>query len=74
MEFRRIKREHKEEPERSGAAALLLALLQRVGRPARAPQESSDSLQPAGNRSGSGTDSLVPYLDQARNSRPAPLE
>ncbi|KQT07591.1 hypothetical protein [Ramlibacter sp. Leaf400] len=33
-----------------------------------------NELPPAGQRSGEGTESLAPYLEQGRNSRPAPLE
>jgi len=29
---------------------------------------------PPGNRSGTGADSVKPYLEQDRSSRPAPLE
>jgi hypothetical protein len=58
------------------ARALFLRLLQRLTRGgAQAPaDEASDSLRPPGQRSGSGSESLAPYLDHYRNSRPGPLE
>ncbi len=39
-------------------------------RKARTP----DALKPAGARSGRGAKSVQPYLEEARKSRPAPLE
>jgi hypothetical protein len=59
------------------ARALFLRLLQKLTRPAQpAPgdEQPSDSLLPPGQRSGSGTDSLAPYLSNHRNTRPGPLE
>jgi hypothetical protein len=58
-------------------------LLQRIlhkFRPAALPAASDeaalqqDSLLPPGRRSGNGTGSLEPYLDQYRHSRPSRLE
>jgi hypothetical protein len=34
----------------------------------------ADSAAPAGRRSGKGASSVVPYLAEARSSKPAPLE
>jgi hypothetical protein len=60
----------------SGTSTLLQRLLQKIGAPEE--QESSGGrtrpLPPAGRRSGSGTESLGPYLDETRNTRPGPLE
>lgn len=50
----------------SGLFGALLAALRR--------REQARELPPPGQRSGEGTDSLGPYLEQARSSRPAPLE
>jgi hypothetical protein len=60
-----------------GARAVLLRLLQKLTRPAQPPTDDEcppDSLPPPGQRSGEGTESLEPYLNQYRNSRPGPLE
>ena len=59
-----------------GARALFRRLLQKLTRPARAAggEPSPDSLLPPGQRSGRGTESLEPYLNQYRNSRPSSLE
>jgi hypothetical protein len=37
-------------------------------------RQQATELPPAGQRSGEGSDSLAPYLEQGRSSRPAPLE
>lgn len=37
-------------------------------------RQAAVELLPAGQRSGEGADSLTPYLEQSRSSRPAPLE
>ena len=50
---------------------ILGALLRGLSR--SAPKENAQ-LAPPGQRSGSGLDSLEPYLEQGRNSRPGPLE
>ena len=60
-----------------GARSVFLRLLQKLTRPALpsagdAPPPTS--LLPPGQRSGRGTESLEPYLDHYRNSRPGPLE
>jgi len=59
-----------------GARALFLRLLEKLRRPAppAAGDEAPDSLPPPGQRSGQGTESLAPYLDNHRNTRPGPLE
>jgi hypothetical protein len=60
-----------------GARALFLRLLQKLTRPAQPPAgdaPAGDGLPPPGKRSGSGTESLAPYLSNYRNSRPGPLE
>lgn len=64
-----------QEEIRDGAAAFLLRLLQKMKRPA-VPDEgaSGDTLQPAGRRTGEGTESLAPYLHHGRSTRPGPLE
>lgn len=50
----------------SGLVQRLLAGLRR--------RQQAAELPPAGQRSGEGSKSLAPYLEQARSSRPAPLE
>ena len=37
-------------------------------------RQQATELPPAGQRSGEGSESLTPYLEQGRSSRPAPLE
>ncbi|HYD75344.1 hypothetical protein [Ramlibacter sp.] len=54
-------------PPKGGASGLVSRLIDKL-RPAPA------RLAPPGQRSGEGTDSLGPYLRQARETRPAPLE
>jgi hypothetical protein len=49
-----------------GLVGQLLARL----KPRLKPQE----LAPPGQRSGHGSDSIEPYLDQVRSTRPSPLE
>jgi hypothetical protein len=59
------------------AKKLLRRLIQKAtGRIAsRKPQEPADSsLRPPGERSGKGSSSIEPYLNQSRNTRPGPLE
>jgi len=36
--------------------------------------KADDPLPPAGKRSGEGVDSLEPFLEQERNTKPGPLE
>lgn len=55
-------------PPKTGASGLVSQLIDRL----RAGGRSR--LQPPGQRSGEGTDSLGPYLRQARRTRPTPLE
>ena len=62
---------------REGARPLFLRLLQRLTRPALPPpgdEPPAESLLPPGQRSGEGTESLEPYLNQYRNTRPGSLE
>ena len=78
MEAGRDNRENGEAAAWDAAGALLLRLLQKVTRRPAAPPAGDelplDSLPPPGQRSGRGAQSLAPYLDQFRNSRPGPLE
>ena len=37
-------------------------------------RQQATELPPAGQRSGEGSESLAPYLEHGRSSRPAPLE
>jgi hypothetical protein len=53
-------------PPPSGLVRRLMAGLRR--------RQQATELPPAGQRSGEGSDSLAPYLEQGRSSRPAPLE
>lgn len=65
-----------------GPKALIRRLLRQIRRRVPAPghpagdvdQPAPDDLAPEGRRSGEGAESITPYLDQARNSRPTPLE
>jgi len=63
---------------REGARTLFLRLLQKLRHPGVPPagdEAPADSLlPPPGQRSGRGTESLAPYLDHYRNSRPGRLE
>ncbi|MEJ8834983.1 hypothetical protein [Ramlibacter sp. AN1133] len=77
MEPARNEDERGDAAAREGARTLFQRLLQRLTRPAPAPsgdEPPTDSLPPPGQRSGSGTESLAPYLSNYRNSRPGPLE
>ena len=67
MQTRRVDRD----PARSAPSSLVQRLLERL----RARQRNrSPKLAPAGTRSGEGTDSIAPYLEQTRSTRPGPLE
>jgi hypothetical protein len=63
-------------PPTTGSSTLLQRLLQKIGSPQEQDGASGRArpLPPAGRRSGSGTESLGPYLDETRNTRPGPLE
>jgi hypothetical protein len=77
MESRRNNPENRDEALRSRHGTLLQCLLHTMKRPlwpASVQQQASASLPPPGSRSGRGTESLVPYLDHVRSTRPAPLE
>lgn len=67
MKTKRKAVEQPPKPPRGGASGLVRRLIDRL-RPARR------GLAPPGQRSGEGTDSPGPYLRQARETRPAPLE
>jgi hypothetical protein len=67
----------------AGHGDLIKGLIRRIKRPAPAPapaprEDGDDSAQgelpPAGRRSGRGADSIEPFLEHSRNSRPGPLE
>lgn len=83
MHEKRIMEEHgtNRKPAR-GPSALVRRLLRRLKSPPPAADEHAGDvrppapgpLAPEGRRSGEGTESIAPYLDQARNSRPTPLE
>lgn len=51
---------------------LLQRLLQKMA--GEEQRGAGTSKPPPGQRSGSGADSVAPYLDEARNTRPGPLE
>ena len=77
MESGRNDNEHWDGASREGARALFQRLLHRLSRPALpagGDELPADSLLPAGQRSGRGTESIEPYLNQYRNSRPGRLE
>jgi hypothetical protein len=77
MESGRNDEENGDARSREGARTLFLRLLQRLTRPAlpaAGDEAPADSLLPPGQRSGSGTESLAPYLSNYRNSLPGPLE
>ncbi|WP_325109781.1 hypothetical protein [Ramlibacter sp.] len=63
---------------REGARTLFLRLLQKLTRPGAPPEgdrrPADSQLLPPGQRSGRGTESLAPYLDNYRNTRPGALE
>ena len=66
--------EHKD-AHAGGVSPLLQRLLHKItGERQEQERAPSPTLPPAGRRSGSGADSVAPYLDETRNSRPAPLE
>lgn len=59
------------DPAGSAPSTLMQRLLGRL----RARQRSRNpKLAPAGERSGEGTDSIAPYLEQTRSTRPGPRE
>ncbi|GAB3774833.1 hypothetical protein GCM10028796_49860 [Ramlibacter monticola] len=77
MECGRNPQEDADETSQEGARSLFLRLLERLKRvdpPPSGEQAAPDSLLPPGRRSGRGTESLEPYLNQYRNSRPSSLE
>ena len=59
-----------------GTSSLLRRLLKKIsgaGQPERAGPRAPP-LDPAGRRSGSGAQSIAPYLDEKRNTQPGSLE
>ena len=50
------------------------SLMQRLLGRLRARQRPRGPLAPPGERSGEGTESIAPYLQQTRSTRPGPLE
>lgn len=77
MQSGRKEPEEEDTVNRERPGGLLQRILHRIrpgapgGPEASEPQES---LLPPGRRSGNGTESLEPYLDQYRHSRPSRLE
>lgn len=61
-------------PQVGGTSQLLQRLLQKVAGADGKQRGDGAPKPPPGQRSGSGADSVAPYLDEARNSRPGPLE
>jgi hypothetical protein len=62
---------------RRRAIGFVQRLLQRVkssGTVTQADESTFEELQPPGRRSGNGVESLAPYLDQFRGTRPASLD
>jgi len=66
-----------EPPARGVVSPLLKRLMDKLAGQ-RADRERTGGASPplpqAGGRSGSGSDSLAPFLEESRNSRPGPLE
>lgn len=61
-------------PRVGGTSQLLQRLLQKMAGADGQQRADAAPRQPPGQRSGSGADSVGPYLDEERNSRPGPLE
>lgn len=61
-------------PQPGGTSRLLQRLLRKIAGKDEPSAGEGARKQPAGQRSGSGSDSVAPYLDETRNSRPGPLE
>lgn len=63
---------------RRGPGALIRRLIQRMTTPAPSGGDARagapEALSPEGKRSGSGSESIAPYLDHGRSTRPGPLE
>lgn len=69
--------EEPKDPHAGSVSPLLQRLLQRIAGERQEEERSTGEapkLPRAGRRSGSGAESVTPYLDETRNSRPAPLE
>ena len=71
-----VSRMSKEDAKEGGVGRLLKRWIRRQGnQDQHAPEPaSSPELQPPGQRSGKGAESVTPYLEEGRTSRPAPLE
>jgi hypothetical protein len=61
-------------PHPGGTSALLKRLLQKIAGADEQQRGDGAARSPAGRRSGQGADSVAPYLDETRNTRPGPLE
>jgi hypothetical protein len=61
-------------PHAGSTSKLLQRLLQKIAGADGEQRGDGAAKPPPGQRSGSGSDSVAPYLDEARNSRPGPLE
>lgn len=61
-------------PHPGGTSKLLQRLLRKIAGADEQQGGEGARKRPAGHRSGSGADSVAPYLDEARNTRPGPLE
>lgn len=64
-------------PGTGAVSPLLQRLLEKVTGQRQEKERARGDAPPlprAGNRSGAGSESVAPYLDEARSSRPAPLE
>ncbi|NNU43784.1 hypothetical protein [Ramlibacter montanisoli] len=62
------------DPQGGGTSKLLQRLLHKMAGTDGQQRGDGAPKPPPGHRSGSGADSVAPYLDEARNSRPGPLE
>lgn len=61
-------------PHAGSTSKLLQRLLQKMAGAEEQRRGGGASRPPAGQRSGTGADSVAPYLDEVRNTRPGPLE
>lgn len=60
-------------PHAGGTSKLLQRLLHKMAG-AEGQRGAGTPKPPPGRRSGTGADSVAPYLDEVRNTRPGPLE
>ena len=61
-------------PHAGGTSKLLQRLLHKMAGADGQQRGDGAPKPPPGQRSGSGADSVAPYLDEVRNTRPGPLE